>query len=167
MGFIFSPESKARAQDRLQAIMRATKQQMEDSVPFAMNPVVYDFQINEHGTVAQLLTDHASLMPARYYALLVPGCYAWTSASCPPPAAQELDRLGAASRINPRYSGIVQDLFDRLLPSTPIPLSQQTKSLARATQKYGFDPWNTNASKQVCKVVAWPRPESLTSRRQD
>ena len=54
MGFIFSPESKPQAQDRLQILMRKTKSALEDAVPFAMDPVVYDFRINENGTVAEL-----------------------------------------------------------------------------------------------------------------
>jgi len=42
MGFIFAPERKAEAQQRLQAIMGETKQRLEGGVPFAMEPVVYD-----------------------------------------------------------------------------------------------------------------------------
>ena len=50
MGFIFAPHRKAEAQDRLQAIMSQTRKEMENSLPFAMEPVVYDFAINEKGT---------------------------------------------------------------------------------------------------------------------
>src|SRR5688572_16248501 len=50
MGFMFSPQRKAAAQERLQHIMSATKRELEDALPFAMEPVVYDFAINEHGT---------------------------------------------------------------------------------------------------------------------
>jgi len=53
---------------------------------------------------------------------------------------KELDRLGAASRTNPRYSGIVQDLFDRLLPSTDSAVTIKTKSLPELLKEYGFDP---------------------------
>ncbi len=55
MGFIFDPRRKAEAQDRLQAIMSETKRALEHAVPFAMEPVVYDFAINERGTLAELL----------------------------------------------------------------------------------------------------------------
>ena len=54
MGFLFSPEKKRQAQERMQAIMSETKRKMERSVPFAMEPVVYDFAINEQGTQAAL-----------------------------------------------------------------------------------------------------------------
>jgi hypothetical protein len=139
MGFIFSPESKTRGQDRLQAIMRETKQQMEDGAPFAMEPVVYDFQINERGTVAQLLEGEASLMPEHYYALIVPSLLRMDQRLMPASRRAELDRLGAASRTLPRYAGIVQDLFDRLLPSTERTGGEQSKTLAELLKDYGFD----------------------------
>jgi hypothetical protein len=53
---------------------------------------------------------------------------------------KELDRLGAASRTKPRYAGIVQDLFDRLLPSTDSTTAEQTQSLPELLKSYGFDP---------------------------
>ena len=56
MGFLFDPQRKAEAQERLQAIMSETKRAMEHAVPFAMEPVVYDFAINERGTQAALLS---------------------------------------------------------------------------------------------------------------
>ena len=140
MGFIFSPDSKARGQERLQIIMRETKQVMEGAVPFAMNPVVYDFQINEYGTVATLLTGDTSLMPAGYYSLVVPNLLRMDQRLMPPSRRKELDRLGTASRSMPQYSGIIQDLFDRLLPSSDTSSGEQTQSLAELLKSYGFDP---------------------------
>src|SRR5438876_1486431 len=54
MGFIFAPEKKAEAQQRLQEIMSTAKRELQHALPFAMEPVVYDFAINEHGTLADL-----------------------------------------------------------------------------------------------------------------
>ena len=76
MGFLFSPERKPEAQSRMQAIMSETKRAMEHCVPFAMEPVVYNFAINEHGTHAELLSGDKALMPAGYYTLAVPPLYA-------------------------------------------------------------------------------------------
>ncbi len=56
MGFLFSPERKPEAQARMQVIMSETKRAMEHCVPFAMEPVVYNFAINERGTHAALLS---------------------------------------------------------------------------------------------------------------
>ena len=65
MGFIFAPERKAEAQERLQEIMSDTKRELQHALPFAMEPVVYDFAINETGTFAELLTGRGSLDAAR------------------------------------------------------------------------------------------------------
>ena len=96
MGFIFAPEQKARAQQRLQEIMSATKRELQDALPFAMEPVVYDFAINERGTFADLLEGGAALMPPGYYTLTAPallrqdrhalspcGAPNWTSSALP------------------------------------------------------------------------------------
>ena len=63
MGFIFAPARRAEAQERLQSIMSRTKTELESALPFAMEPVVYDFAINEKGTWADLLTNGNSLLP--------------------------------------------------------------------------------------------------------
>ena len=72
MGFIFAPHRKAEGQRRLQEIMSATKRELQHALPFAMEPVVFDYAINERGTWADLLAADAALMPAGYYALTVP-----------------------------------------------------------------------------------------------
>ena len=50
--------------------MLKTKRELENSLPFAMDPVVYQFAINDRGTRAELSDD--SHMPRGYYALMVP-----------------------------------------------------------------------------------------------
>lgn len=52
--------------------MNETKASLEQAVPFAVQPVVYDFAINERGTWAELAGDNDALMPAAYYTLTVP-----------------------------------------------------------------------------------------------
>ena len=55
MGFLFDPNAKDEALTVLESIMLQTKREMESSLPFAMDPVVFDYSVNEHGTVAELL----------------------------------------------------------------------------------------------------------------
>lgn len=55
MGFIFDPSVRDQAREWLLTTMLATKKEMEKSVPFAMDPVVYDFKINEKGTSATFI----------------------------------------------------------------------------------------------------------------
>ncbi len=140
MGFMFSPSAKLSAQDRLHLMMRELKAQLENAVPFAMEPVVYDFAINEHGTSAELLTGERSLMPESYYALMVPALLRRDSHLLPFSIRAELDRLSSACRNIPEYSGMVQNLFDRLIPSSGKDQNAQTQSLGELLRENGFDP---------------------------
>ena len=116
MGFIFTPEAKAEAQEALGEIMRQAKRELEHSLPFAMEPVVYDFAVNERGTWSDLLAGPAALMPAGYYALTVPTLL--KQDALPLSRRSELDAFGAACRTQPHLSGMVDTLFDRLFPRT-------------------------------------------------
>lgn len=119
MGFIFAPGRRAAAQDRLQQIMSGTKRELEHALPFAMEPVVYDFAINENGTVAELLHGERALFPQGYYALMVPPLLRQELRALSPLRRGELDRFAAACRTKRELSGMVQTLFDRLLPRLP------------------------------------------------
>ena len=139
MGFMFRPERKAEAQDAMQRIMAESKRELEDAAPFAMEPVVYDFAINERGTAAELLCGEHSLMPEGYYALTVPLLLRQDSRQISPNRRQELDSLAIASRSQSSYAGFVQNLFDRLLPSTST-TDGQAQSLPELLKAHGFDP---------------------------
>ncbi|HEV2445616.1 MAG TPA: UTP--glucose-1-phosphate uridylyltransferase, partial [Candidatus Sulfopaludibacter sp.] len=116
MGFLFSPHRKTEAQDCLQAIMCETKRQMEQAVPFAMEPVVYNFAINERGTQASLSRGDAALMPADYYTLAVPPLLRTESRQVSALRRAELERFTAACREDDAFAGMVQNLFDHMLP---------------------------------------------------
>ena len=50
MGFSFDPRRKTEAQDCLQDEMSRAKHELQHALPFAMEPVVYDFAVNDQGT---------------------------------------------------------------------------------------------------------------------
>ena len=54
MGFIFDPTIKEEASIILGDIMLKSKREMECSLPFAMDPVVFNYTVNERGTFAEL-----------------------------------------------------------------------------------------------------------------
>ena len=118
MGFIVAPHRKSELQERLQIIMSATKKALSDSLPFAMEPVVYDFRINENGTFADILAADAALMPKGYYLLLAPQLLRRDLKDLPPATRTELDRFASACRTKPELRGVVQELFDAMLPRT-------------------------------------------------
>ena len=138
MGFIFDPARKAEAQGWLQEMMRAAKRELESAVPFAMDPVVYDFAINERGTWAELLAGQQALMPAGYYTLTVPGLLRHEQRTLSAFRRAELDAFGAAARSQPALAGMVQTLFDRLLPQGDSQDGRQ-QTLSALLDANGFD----------------------------
>ncbi len=138
MGFIFDPAHKVQGQARLQEIMSQAKRELECSLPFAMEPVVYDFAINERGTWAELLHGREALMPQGYYALVMPQLLRQDARALPPLRRAELDKFGAACRTQPELRGMVQTLFDVLLPRGKTEAADGP-SLTGLLEKYGFD----------------------------
>jgi hypothetical protein len=139
MGFLFSPQRKAEAQVRMQAIMSQTRHDLERSVPFAMEPVVYDFAINEQGTQAALFPGDDALMPAGYYTLQVPPLIRTTMTHLSPVRRAELERFTAACRTKPDYAGMIQTLFDHMLPAGQDAEEDQAQSLKTLLDNFGFD----------------------------
>lgn len=138
MGFIFDPKRKAEAQERMQEIMLQAKQEMRHALPFAMDPVVYDFAINEDGTTAQLLTGSEGLMPAGYYTVRVPDLLRTPPRDLPTNERVELDKFGNACRATPELSGMVQRLFDAMLPKGSGE-NEGGQSLKEMLTELGFD----------------------------
>jgi hypothetical protein len=138
MGFMFAPSRKAEAQQRLQAIMSATKRDLQHALPFAMEPVVYDFSINENGSFADLLAGPDALMPSGYYSLTIPDLVRQDRRTLSTQRRAELDKFGAACRTRPELRGMVQTLFDALLPRGKSD-SAADETLSTLLAENGFD----------------------------
>jgi len=138
MGFIFAPERKATAQHRVLELMQLCKRELEHGLPFAMEPVVYDFAINETGTSAQLLRGDAALLPSGYYTLVLPRHLQHDRRALSPVLRVELDRFGAACRSRPELGGVVQALFDALLPRSRAETGAEP-DLGALLEQHGFD----------------------------
>jgi galactokinase/mevalonate kinase-like predicted kinase len=83
MGFFVNPSRRDDFRGRIAGIMGRTKARLDDALPFAMEPVVYDFRINPAGTSSELMAGSSAMMPPRYYALQVPRMVAETQAADP------------------------------------------------------------------------------------
>jgi hypothetical protein len=138
MGFIFAPEKKAEGQARLEAIMSETKEMLASALPFAMEPVVYDFAINERGTWADLLAGEDALMPSGYYSYIVPQLLRKGRHELSPLRLAELDHFATACRDHPELRGMVQTLFDPIFPRSQRK-SRNSESLAEILAAHGFD----------------------------
>lgn len=138
MGFIFAPDNKGLFQSQLLEIMLTAKRELAHALPFSMDPVVYDFSINESGTEASLLKDRAALLPQAYYALVMPSWLRLDPRSNPPARRSELHWVGVASKNRPGYDHIVETLFDRMVPHFD-PASSQERGLSELLETLGFD----------------------------
>ncbi len=138
MGFIFAPQRRAEAQRRLLEIMLAAKRELEASLPFAMDPVVYDFAINGNGSVSHLLTGADALLPPAYYEHAAPG---WLRREARDLSARErgdLQRFTAAARTRPEFARALPALLDRMLPAAEAGGSAMDR-LERMLAENGFD----------------------------
>jgi len=138
MGFLFHPSRTAQARIRLQEIMRAEKRRLERGIPFAMDPVVYDFRVNEHGSLGELLAGDRALHPAHYYSLTVPPLLRKDPRALSAWDRTELEHFSAAARTDPALQGVLEHIIDRILPEADL-RSPQNGSLDQLLDRYGFD----------------------------
>jgi galactokinase/mevalonate kinase-like predicted kinase len=138
MGFMFAPSAKSRALVRLAEILREAKRELEAAVPFAMEPVVYQFAINQHGTRCELLRGEDALMPPGYYSLLAPSLLRLDPRNLSPLRRSELERLSEAARGEGRFAAMPRVLFETLMPRG-VAKSDAGEGLAELLERYGFD----------------------------
>jgi len=138
MGFIFDPRRKREAQGALLDIMATTKRSLQSALPFAMEPVVYHFAINEVGTQSDVLNGQEALLPAGYYALLLPDVLRQGQYELSPARRSEIDWFGTACRTKPELSGVVQMMFDAVLPRSERTQGDRAELEALLT-RHGFD----------------------------
>ena len=138
MGFIVAPQRKALAQGLLQETMSQAKRELASALPFAMEPVVYDFAINERGTWAELWAGERALMPAAYYGLMVPGWLRQDVRGLCPAVRADLERFGQACQSDPAMAKTVDVIFNRLIPQSSRGGGQK-QSLSQILEELGFD----------------------------
>ncbi len=137
MGFLFEPSAQAAGQEALAEIMRAAKRELDHALPFAMEPVVYDFAINGRGSHAALLQDDPAPFPPDYYALRVPRLVRADPARVSPDERADLRAFGEAARKRVEFRGSVERLFDRLFPDSSEAEGEAT--LEELLERNGFD----------------------------
>ncbi|MBP1656477.1 MAG: ugp [Bacteroidetes bacterium] len=138
MGFLFHPSRKQEAQSRLLDIMRSTKRRYEQGIPFAMEPVVYEFSVNEYGTLGELLAGEKALHPPQYYSLTVPTLLRKEPRTLSSHDRTELEHFSSAARTDPALRGVLQNIIDRILPEGDV-RSGQSGSLDELLERFGFD----------------------------
>jgi hypothetical protein len=138
MGFLFDPACKAAAHAWLAATMSELKQELEHALPFAMEPVVFTFAVNDRGTWADLLTGEEAALSSGYYSLLAPQWLLSGQRDLSPLTQLELRRLGNSLASGQMPTGTAHQLLQSVLPrsSTQTTNHQQLQSWLH---RYGFD----------------------------
>jgi hypothetical protein len=139
MGFMVDPKQRDAAVDFLQATMLRHKKALEQALPFAMDPVVYDFAINEKGTTAALLQGEQALMPFAYYLQMLPEWVRTDPRALRPARRAELKLLSMISRSHPDFTNLVPQLFNDLLPNQT-EAADSALPLQSLLDDIGFDP---------------------------
>ena len=119
--------------------MRDAKKELEHAVPFAMEPVVYDFAINNQGTAAKLTAGPEALLPAAYYTLVLPRLLRHEARRLTPAKRAELESFGAACQRNSDLSGMASVLMEHLLPRKEDGSITSAADLDVLLNEYGFD----------------------------
>jgi hypothetical protein len=139
MGFIFDPRVKAEAQMRLGGMMRDVGQRLAGGVPFAMDPVVYHFAINERGTFAELIAGEDALLPDGYYNLMLPGLLRKDQRLLTQGERYDLERFSLSFHGGHRVHERTRHFLDRLLPQARS-IEERSDTLDSLLSENGFDP---------------------------
>jgi hypothetical protein len=144
MGLWVNPTRHQRFRDEALELMIRTKRELEDALPFAMDPVVYDFKINPHGTSADLLPACDALMPPDYYSLQVPQLVRDHQLDLAALRRLELDiftsRCDSHALAFPMLRTLVWNLFRVKSAATPSERDTWDVESARIRSENGFDP---------------------------
>lgn len=139
MGFIFAPHRAAEARVGMQEILSRTKRELEHALPFAMEPVVYRFRLNENGSFARLLTGSGALMPPEYYPLVIPSVVRADPRSLPDARRAEVALYGQLAAQSSGFRATIEPLLKNLLPGSQSRSERGGDSLDDLLQRYGFD----------------------------
>jgi hypothetical protein len=103
-----------------------------------MDPVVYDFANNPHGTFGQIHHGDEALLPPPYYHLALADTLRTPPEKLSPTTRAELDQFARACRTNSIFSSSVDSLFETLIPHTDNDTNADN-SLFKLLAKNGFD----------------------------
>lgn len=139
MGFIFDPVARAEAQQRLGPLMGEISKSLAGGVPFAMEPVVYDFSINERGTFAEILSTGEAVLPDGYYNLMLPGILRKDQRLLTQGERYDLERFSLSFHAGHSAQERTRHFLDRLLPQART-IEERTGTLDALLADNGFDP---------------------------
>ncbi|HEV7349625.1 UTP--glucose-1-phosphate uridylyltransferase [Telluribacter sp.] len=143
MGMFVNPDRYEDYKLRVLEILRTTKQELSDSLPFAMEPVVYNWSVNPRGSWSTLHEGGEALMPEQYYGIHVSELVRKDPASIPYIRRAEIDVFTTYCERNnlayPLLRTIVSNLFKVSDPSNQSNRSLENEKADRIKKENGFD----------------------------
>jgi galactokinase/mevalonate kinase-like predicted kinase len=144
MAFFVAPHRHDEFQGTIAAIMRRTKESLDDALPFAIDPVVYDFRINARGTWASLDTGAEAMMPSRYYTLQVPRMIAAGTGALDATRMADVDHFANRCRETHELLRVFRTMINNLFPVTrgaaDSAAARWDEEAERIRAENGFDP---------------------------
>ena len=140
MGFWVDPAAKDEARGIILDIMQRAKSALEHALPFAMDPVVYDFTINEDGSFADLAAGASAMLSPEYYLMMVPRWLRQDPRTLRADTRAEMDRFAGRHLLSGERP-LVGPLIHRIFPPADGKAgSHGGGSLAELLAAQGFDP---------------------------
>ena len=144
MGFFVAPHRHDEFRSTIGEAMRRVKASLDDALPFAMEPVVYDFRINSRGSFAELKTNADAMMPARYYTLQVPRMIAEDAAMVDPLRKSDVDHFANHCQDQSELLRVFRTMINNLFPVARAAADTAAAGWDQAAEQIrkenGFDP---------------------------
>jgi len=138
MGFWVDPARKDGARKVILEIMQRSKSELEHALPFAMDPVVYDFTINENGSSAELLEGKEAMLSSEYYLMMVPRWLRQDPRTLKALTLKEMDAF-AERNLMAGERPLVGPLIQRIFPPAERKGGEPQGNLAEMLAAQGFD----------------------------
>ncbi|MGV3586461.1 MAG: UTP--glucose-1-phosphate uridylyltransferase [Adhaeribacter sp.] len=143
MGMFVNPEKYEHYKMRVLDLLRTTKAELSDALPFAMEPVVYNWRINQRGTWSSLHEGTEALMPEQYYGIHVSELVRKDPNAVSYIRRAEIDHFTTLAEQHnlayPLLRTIVSNLFKVSDPSSQSNRTDENEKADRIKKENGFD----------------------------
>ncbi len=143
MGMFVNPVHYEDYKKQVLEILRETKRQLSSYLPFAMEPVVYNWSINQRGSWSNLLQGNEAVMPEQYYGIHVSGLVKQDPASVSYIRRAEIDffttHCGKNNLAYPLLRTIVSNLFKVSDPASQGNQNAENEKADFIKKENGFD----------------------------
>lgn len=143
MGMFVNPEQYETYKLKVLQILQQTKGELSASLPFAVEPVVYNWTINEKGSWSNLLAGNEALMPDQYYTVHVSELVRKDPATIAYIRRAEIDyfttHCDKSTQAYPLLRNIVSNLFKVSDPSSQGNRNVENDKATAIKKSNGFD----------------------------